>query len=119
MVLIVIKQKEEYTQYRGAEKKMVKRDIIEKLKKHENELRQKGVTHAAIFGSYAREEQKIGSDIDILIELSPSYEMDIFSYVGLKNYIAHFFDCPVDVIHKAALKKELRGIVEKEAVYVF
>ena len=35
---------------------MGKNDIIETLKHHENELRQSGVLHAAIFGSYARGE---------------------------------------------------------------
>ena len=59
------------------------------------------------------------SDIDILIELNPSYKMDIFSYVGLKDQIANFFDSPVDVIHKDALKKGLRGSVQNEAIYAF
>ena len=98
---------------------MVKNDIIDELKKHEPELRQKGVNHVALFGSYARGQQRPFSDIDILIELNPNDEIDIFSYVALKEQIANFFGCPVDFVHKAALKKEVRGYVEKEMTYAF
>ena len=54
---------------------MVKNDIIDELKKHEPELRQKGVNHVALFGSYARGQQGPFSDIDILIELNPNDEI--------------------------------------------
>ncbi len=98
---------------------MNKNEIIQKLKKHELELRRKDIVHAAVFGSYAREQQNINSDIDILVELDPNYEMSIFSYVGLKDYIKTLFDFSVDVVNKEALKKELRTIIEKEAIYAF
>ncbi|HQS84632.1 MAG: hypothetical protein B7Y25_06915 [Alphaproteobacteria bacterium 16-39-46] len=79
----------------------------------------KGCKSCRSFGSYARGQQGPLSDINILIELNPNDEIDIFSYVALKEQIANFFDCPVDVVHRVALKKELRGCVEKAAAYAF
>ena len=48
----------------------MKRDeIIRTLKEREADLRAHGVTHAALFGSVARDEQEEpDSDIDILVD---------------------------------------------------
>ena len=51
----------------------MKRDeIIKRLKEREADLRAHGVTHAALFGSVARGEQRPDSDIDILVDLDPA-----------------------------------------------
>lgn len=48
---------------------MKTQEIISILKKHKAELSQKyPIRSLALFGSYARNEQQEGSDIDILVE---------------------------------------------------
>lgn len=98
---------------------MYRDDILKTLKTREVELRQKGVAHVSLFGSYARQEQRLDSDIDILIELNPETHIDLFAYAELKNHITTFFDQPVDVVDRSALKKRLKGAVEKDSIYVF
>jgi predicted nucleotidyltransferase len=98
---------------------MYRDDILRTLKIHETELRQMGVDHIALFGSWARQEERPESDIDILIDLNTKKPLDLFAYAGLKNHITSLFDRSVDVVDRAALKKRLKGVVEKEAVYVF
>jgi predicted nucleotidyltransferase len=45
--------------------------IIEILKKHKSELVDKyGLSQLAIFGSYARRQQRENSDVDILVEFN-------------------------------------------------
>lgn len=94
-------------------------EILKTLKTHELELRQMGISHAALFGSYARQEEQPESDIDILIDLNTEAHIDLFAYAGLKDHVTHLFDCSVDVIDRAALKKGLKGAVEKDAIYAF
>ncbi|MGO9740121.1 MAG: nucleotidyltransferase family protein, partial [Roseiarcus sp.] len=43
--------------------------ILERLRSRQAELRALGVSHAALFGSRARGEQRVDSDIDILVEI--------------------------------------------------
>ena len=93
--------------------------VIERLKANRDTLRQKGVLHAAIFGSVARGEQTGESDIDILIELDPKMPMDVFSYVGLKRFIEGLFSGPVDIVNAAAFKKELRFGAALDTAYAF
>lgn len=98
---------------------MYRDDILRTLKNHETELRQMGVDHIALFGSFARQEQRPESDIDILVDLNTQTPIDLFAYAGLKNHITSLFDRSVDVVDRAALKKRLKAVVEKEAIDVF
>ena len=58
--------------------------IIARLRECETELKAHGVTHAALFGSAARNEQGPDSDIDILVDLDPEVVATMFDYAGLK-----------------------------------
>jgi hypothetical protein len=98
---------------------MNKRAAIRVLRRHQADLRARGIVHAALFGSVARGETRIKSDLDILIELDPNLKLDIFAYVGLKRYVAGLFAGPVDVVNKEALKPHLRQPVSADAVYAF
>ena len=98
----------------------MKRDeIIEKLKEREADLRAHGVTHAALFGSVARDEQRPDSDIDILVDLDPAVVATMFDYAGLKEYVAALFQGSVDVIDREALKPRFRPRAAADAIYAF
>ena len=51
---------------------MKREEIIRTLKEREADLQAHGVTHAALFGSVARDEQRPDSDIDILLISTPT-----------------------------------------------
>lgn len=94
-------------------------EVIATLRKNEAALRARGVAHAALFGSLARGDDRPGSDIDIMIEIEPGAVEDIYSYVGLKRYIADLFAEPADVIDRSSLKPHIRSPAETEAIYAF
>jgi hypothetical protein len=98
---------------------MNKQDVIDTLVDHKDELRARGVRHAALFGSVARGEARPGSDIDIMIEFSPNASLDIFAYVELKDFIESLFPGPVDVVNKAALKPYVRPPAVADSIYAF
>lgn len=98
----------------------MKRDeIIKTLKERQADLRAHGVTHAAVFGSIARDEQRPDSDIDILVDVDPAVVATMFDYAGLKDYVASLFPGPVDVIDREALKPRLRPRAAADAIYAF
>ena len=98
---------------------MNRQDILDRLRENERALRARGVTHAALFGSRARGDNRADSDIDILIEIEPEIVQDVYDYVGLKNFIAALFTRPVDVVDRNALKPYVRAPAEGDAVYAF
>jgi predicted nucleotidyltransferase len=52
-------------------------EAIETLRRSEPALRQRGVKHAALFGSVARGDDRPDSDIDIMIEVDPDARITV------------------------------------------
>ncbi len=98
---------------------MEKQDILARLRENEAALKARGVTHAALFGSRARGDNRPDSDTDIMIEIDPEADMSVYDYVGLKRYIAGLFEGPVDVIDRDGLRPHIRRPAQSEAVYAF
>ena len=98
---------------------MNRSDIITVLQAHEAALKARGVAHAALFGSVARNEQRRDSDIDIMIELDPDSRVTMFDYVDIKEYIAGLFQGPVDVVNRDGLKPFVRPRAAADAIYAF
>lgn len=69
-----------------------------------------------IFGSYAREEQTVKSDLDILVTYSGA--VSLFTIYDLKQYLRRKLHLKVDVISKEFLNKYIKDQVLKEAVAV-
>lgn len=98
---------------------MNKRDVIGVLQRNADALRARGISHAAVFGSVARDEARSDSDIDITIELAPDASLDIFNYVELKDFVASLFPDPVDVVNKDALRPHVAPSAAADSVYAF
>lgn len=72
------------------------------------------VKKIGVFGSFARGEQKRGSDIDILVEF---HEVpDLFEFLNLERYMEKILKKKVDLVRKAVLRKELKKQILHEVV---
>jgi len=88
------------------------------LAEHKDELQEKyGVKSIGIFGSYAREDQEISSDVDILVEFERPIGWEI---VDLHDYLAGILDIKVDLVSKGAVVRKpiLWASVQEDLVYV-
>jgi hypothetical protein len=95
----------------------VKRDAaIATLRAREAELRALGVKSLALFGSVARGEASVDSDLDLLLEFDGPGTFD--RYVGLKLFLEDLLGCRVDLVMRKALGPRLRSSVERELVRV-
>ncbi|OHD57513.1 MAG: hypothetical protein A2Y33_05710 [Spirochaetes bacterium GWF1_51_8] len=75
------------------------------------------VKRLGIFGSVARNESTGESDLDLLVEFEEG-EATFDHYMDLKFYIEDNLEIKVDLVTKAALRKEYRDQVLEETIYV-
>ena len=94
-------------------------NVLDTLRTHESELRRRGVSHAAVFGSIARGEARPDSDIDVLVELDQDLPLGIFEYARLKLYINEILNGAGDVVNRRTLKPLLRDSILRDAVDAF
>ena len=74
-----------------------------------------GVTRIGIFGSFARNEIRKDSDIDVVVEMR---EPDLFYMVHIKEALENRLKRPVDVIrYRALMNRYLKARIEREAIY--
>ncbi len=93
----------------------MKRDeVLRALAEHRVELTELGVHSVAVFGSVARNEARPDSDVDLLVEFGKP--VGLFEVVAVKEYLEELLGCPVDLVTRDSLKRQLRDRVLGEAV---
>ncbi len=90
---------------------------IEILKEHEKTIRERfHVRKIGVFGSFARGEEREGSDVDVLVEFvrgCKTYD----NYMDLKFFLEDLFSRKVDLVTVEALRPQLKEGILQEVVY--
>jgi len=94
---------------------MSKRKIIDTIFKNRALLTKYKVKAFALFGSYARKEQKKSSDVDFLVEFS---EPTFRNYIGLLGDLRALLKSRVDLVCKDGLKPRIRSYILKDAEWL-
>jgi len=68
-----------------------------------------------IFGSYARNEQKEDSDVDIIVDFSEPIGLE---FIDLKEYLEEILGMKVDLVTPRAIRRKMRKSILKEAVKI-
>ena len=88
------------------------------LKKHEKELNKRyRIKRIGIFGSYIRNEARVASDLDILVEFEQDADIGLLKFVEIENYLSDLLCIKVDLVEKSALKPRIGKQILKEVVY--
>jgi predicted nucleotidyltransferase len=93
-------------------------EIKEKLRAYKPIIKERfKVKNIGIFGSFARGEQTLKSDIDILVEFDKEGKT-FRNYMELKYFLEDLLDLEVDLVMIGAIKDELKETILKEVQYV-
>lgn len=76
-----------------------------------------GVIDLAVFGSYAKDQQKKRSDVDLLVELETSHKT-FDNYMELKFFLSRVVGGKVDLVLKDSIRDELKTRIIREAIHV-
>jgi predicted nucleotidyltransferase len=91
-------------------------DVLERLNLREDLRTRFGVAAIALFGSYAREEARPDSDVDLLVEFGrrPTF----LGYMDLFGHLEQLFGTRVDLATPNKLKPRVRPYVERDLIRV-
>ena len=96
---------------------MRKEEIINILKEVNGEAQQKYKARVVgLFGSFAREEEKAESDVDVLVSFEKG--ANLLHLVGLSLFLEEKLHRPVDVVPHDSIRKEIRDDILREAIYL-
>ena len=79
-------------------------------------LSDRGVLRAGVFGSFARGEEEVGSDLDLLVELPPG--SSLFDLVALQLELGEELGIEVDAHTYRSLHPLLRETILREEVRI-
>lgn len=77
-------------------------------------LHRHGVLNPRIFGSVARGEDAIGSDLDLLVDVAPG--TSLFDILRIQDELETILGVEVDLIPDAGLKDSVRRQVERDLI---
>ena len=91
--------------------------IIKQLAANMTDLRTHyDVENLSIFGSVARDQATVNSDVDVLIDFTTP--PGLLRYIELKEHLEQLLGMPVDLVTRNALKHQLRDAILSEAIRV-
>ncbi len=92
-------------------------EALKLLRQHKAELiKRYDVNYLSLFGSTARNQARINSDIDILVSFNGVATSS--HYFGLQFYLEDLLGHSIDLVTEKALRNELKPYIEREAIRV-
>ena len=82
--------------------------VIALLRAHAEEIRRRGVTRLALFGSTARGEAGPSSDVDLLIEIDPHARFTLVDLAALERFLSGLLLRPVEFAFPSRLRERPR-----------
>lgn len=98
---------------------MDRNTAIARLKAHEAELRAMGVVSLSLFGSTARGEQRVDSDVDVAARLVDDGRIGLFELAGIGERVREVLGVAVDFVSEPARKARLQAEIDRDRIHVF
>lgn len=88
------------------EQRTVIKDVLEKY----------SPSYVGIFGSYARNEDNEGSDLDILIDFRQ--QIDLLELIGMEQQLTQLLGVKVDLVTQRSVNKKLMPYIVKDLIQI-
>jgi predicted nucleotidyltransferase len=97
---------------------MTRDEAVKRLKKSEPDLKKVGVKHLYLFGSTARGESRLDSDVDLFFDHDVG-AIGLYELMDIKELATDILGTKTDMIPRRGLHHLIREQIEASAVQVF
>ena len=93
--------------------------VRQRLTAKEPELRRRGVRHLAVFGSVARGDDRLDSDVDVAVEIEADRSFSLIRMEETRLFLEDTLRRPVDLGEVDSFRPQVRAAFDRERVPIF
>jgi hypothetical protein len=97
---------------------MDRRQAASIVNEHAEEIRARGVTQLALFGSLARGDAGNQSDVDVVVDIEPGRKFSLIDLASLRVFLSDILGCEADVVIREDLRPRFREEIERDTVRI-
>ena len=97
---------------------MDRTEAIDRLQRHETELKGLGVKRLFLFGSTARGVAGLNSDVDLFFDYEQG-QFGLYELFDVQEAASKILGCKADIMTRDSIHKMLRPAIEASAIPVF
>ena len=94
-----------------------KSDVVTRLREHQSGMTEFGVRTIGIFGSFARDEATVDSDIDVLVEFEPE-QKTFDNFMNLSFFLEDILQRRVELVTTSSLSPHIGPRILASVEYV-
>ena len=98
---------------------MDRQRVVAILREHEAELRAGGLLHLRLFGSVARGESTVESDVDLLFDYDESEGSNLLVAYHCQQRVSELLGTTAHLSSARHMRREFRPSVEETLIHVF
>ena len=98
---------------------MQRAEAVARITRDADRFREIGVASLYLFGSTVRDEARLGSDVDVFVDIPEDVKFSLFDLLELKDRLEDTLGVAADVMTRDSLHPVLRDQILSEAVQVF
>ena len=78
-----------------------------------------GIAHLSLFGSVARDEAGVTSDVDLAVTFADPAHTGLFHYAVVSDRLQQALGGPIDLVCEPAAKPRVQAGIDRDRVDVF
>ena len=98
---------------------IARKELLAGLRSLRPKLEREGVTSLVLFGSRARGENRVDSDIDVMIDIAEGRKFSLLDLAGVAHQIEDSFGLPANIFMRRSLDSEFLAEARKSGITVF
>lgn len=98
---------------------MTREEITKTLLDHRAAFQAEGAVALYLYGSRARNDHKLTSDVDLFVDYDPNQRFSLFNLAGLKHKVEGLLGLSVHVTTRDSLHPRILPRIQNEAVKIY